>query len=151
MKSRLQRLLTLQLFSRLLNSLWLNSPHLNSQVNYPGLASILSTANPLFILLLGMIHGFSATTFAVPYKLSAQSYSKYITCSLSTIVVWCHCTCASCMDTEKTLLQYCWLHVCCGHCIAMDFHVTVYWKYVWCVNIWALGKTGTKIKNRIKW
>jgi hypothetical protein len=38
-------------------------------------------------------------------------------------VVWRHC--ARCVDTKKTLLLYCWLHVCCGRCLAMGLHVTV--------------------------
>jgi hypothetical protein len=36
-----------------------------------------------------------------------------------------HCTCASCTDTKKTLLLYCWPCVCCGLCLAMDLHVTI--------------------------
>jgi hypothetical protein len=30
-----------------------------------------------------------------------------------------------CMDAKKTLPQYCWQHVRCRHCLAVDLHVTI--------------------------
>jgi hypothetical protein len=53
---------------------------------------------------------------------AARTQAKHCT----SIVVWRHWPCASCMATEKTLLQYCWPCVCmCGWFLAMDIQITI--------------------------
>jgi hypothetical protein len=59
-----------------------------------------------------------------PLALWLDLQKTHVTWLLST-VMWHHWSCISYMDTKKTLFQYCLPHVCCGHCLAMDLHVTM--------------------------